>query len=92
MTEIHLFIQEGCRACTYAKTQLLKCEGWEDVIAITDAKVCGEWSEFAEECGVIATPTLVAIQDGKVVARVVGSNYMDSKFFKKTIAKHSKVK
>ena len=49
-------------------------------------------SEFAEECGVIATPTLVAIQDGKVVARMAGSNYMESKFFKKTIAKHSKVK
>jgi hypothetical protein len=86
--EIHLFIQEGCRPCTYAKTQLNKCEGWEDVITITDAKVCGEWTEFAEQCGITATPTLVALQDSKVVARIAGSNQMTTDFWKATINKH----
>lgn len=89
MIEMHLFVQEGCRPCIYAKTQLDKCEGWENVITITDSKVDGEWSEFAKECGVTATPTLVALEDGKVVAKLAGSQQMTSNFWRSTITKHS---
>ena len=52
MTEIHLFVQEGCRPCMYAETQLKKVEGWENVVTITNAKEHGEWSQFAKDCGV----------------------------------------
>jgi hypothetical protein len=29
MTEIHLFVQEGCRPCMYAETQLKKKDDME---------------------------------------------------------------
>ena len=41
MTEIHLFVQEGCRPCMYAETQLKKVDGWENVVKITNAKQNG---------------------------------------------------
>ena len=72
----------------YAETQLKKVEGWEDVITITNAKANGEWSEFAKECGVEATPTLVALSEGNIVAKMTGSQDMTSDFWKATIAKH----
>ena len=62
--QIHLFVQEGCRPCQYVKTQLAKVEGWESLITITDSKCCDEWTNFAKESGVIATPTLVAFEGG----------------------------
>jgi len=88
MTEIHLFVQEGCRPCMYAETQLKKVEGWENVITITNAKENGVWSEFAMQCGVEATPTLVALTDGNIVAKMAGSQDMTSDFWQATIAKH----
>ena len=60
----------------------------EEVKTTTDAKVCGEWTEFAEECGETATPTLVVLQDGKVIAKIEGSNQMTTDFWKATINKH----
>ena len=88
MTEIHLFVQEGCRPCMYAETQLKKVVGWENVITITNAKENGEWSEFAKQCGVEATPTLVALTDGIISAKMAGSQDMTSDFWQATIAKH----
>jgi hypothetical protein len=88
MTEIHLFVQEGCRPCMYAETQLKKVDGWEQVIMITNAKENGEWSEFAKQCGVESTPTLVGLTDGNIVAKMAGSQDMTSDFWKTTIAKH----
>lgn len=88
MKEIHLFVQEGCRPCLYAETQLKKVEGWENVINITPAKVNGSWSDFAKECGVEATPTLVALVNGTVVAKMSGSQEMTSNFWKTTIKNH----
>lgn len=90
MKEIHLFVQEGCRPCLYAETQLKKVSGWEDVVNITPAKVDGTWSEFAKKCGVEATPTLVALIDGNVVARMAGSKDMTSSFWTTTIHNHGK--
>lgn len=90
MKQIHLFVQEGCRPCLYAETQLKKVEGWENVVSITPAKVNGEWSEFAKQCGVEATPTLVALIDGNVVARMAGSQDMTSTFWQTTIKNHGK--
>jgi hypothetical protein len=89
MTEIHLFVQEGCRPCVYAETQLKKVDGWESVITITNAKENGKWSEFAKNCGVGATPTLIALTDGQVVAKMEGSQEMTSEFWRATIAKHT---
>ena len=89
MTEIHLFVQEGCRPCMYAETQLKKIDGWQKVITITNAKENGEWSEFAKNCGVVATPTLVALTNGQVVAKMEGSQEMTLDFWRSTIAKHS---
>jgi hypothetical protein len=89
MTEIHLFVQEGCRPCMYAETQLKKVEGWENIITITNAKENGKWSEFAKQCGVGATPTLIALTNGQVVAKMEGSQEMTSDFWRSTIAKHS---
>lgn len=89
MTDIHLFVQEGCRPCMYAETQLKKVDGWENVIKITDAKENGEWSDFAKRCGVQATPTLVAIDGDNVIATMTGSQDMTSEFWKATIEKHS---
>jgi hypothetical protein len=88
MTEIHLFVQEGCRPCLYAETQLKKTEGWEEVITITNAKEGNQWTHFAIDCGVEATPTLIALTDGKVVAKMAGSQEMTSDFWKSTIEKH----
>ncbi len=90
MKEIHLFVQEGCRPCLYAETQLKKVEGWENVVNITPAKVDGEWSQFAKDCGVEATPTLVALINGQVVARMAGSKDMTSTFWQTTINNHGK--
>jgi len=42
MTEIHLFVQEGCRPRMYAETQLKKVPNWESVVTITNAKENGE--------------------------------------------------
>lgn len=72
----------------YAETQLRKVEGWEEVVAITNAKQDGEWSEFAKSCGVTATPTLIALQDGDVVAKLEGSQNMTSDFWRSTVQKH----
>lgn len=74
----------------YAETQLKKIEGWENVVSITPAKVNGEWSEFAKQCGVEATPTLVALIDGNIVARMAGSQDMTSTFWQTTINNHGK--
>jgi hypothetical protein len=90
MKEIHLFVQEGCRPCLYAETQLKKVDGWEDVVTITPAKIDGQWSQFAKECGVEATPTLVALIDGNIVARMAGSQHMTSTFWQTTISNHKK--
>ncbi len=72
----------------YAETQLKKVEGWEGVVTITNSKENGEWSEFAKDCGVEATPTLVALQDGAVVAKIAGSQKMTSEFWQNTVKKH----
>lgn len=90
MKEIHLFVQEGCRPCLYAETQLKKVDGWENVVNITPAKIDGEWSQFAKDCGVEATPTLVALINGQVVARMAGSKEMTSTFWQTTIKNHGK--
>ena len=90
MKEIHLFVQEGCRPCLYAETQLKKVDGWEDVVTITPAKIDGQWSQFAKECGVEATPTLVALINGNIVARMAGSQHMTSTFWQTTISNHKK--
>ena len=87
--QIHLFVQEGCRPCQYVKGQLSKVDGWTDVITITDSKCCGEWTDFAKDSGVVATPTLVAFEDGEVVARQAGSQTFTSDFFKGLIKKFS---
>jgi len=90
MTEIHLFVREGCRPCMYAETQLKKVKGWEKVVQLTNAKENGEITEFAKQCGVEATPTLIALVDGNVVAKVAGSQNMTTEFWEATISKHSK--
>jgi hypothetical protein len=72
----------------YAETQLKKVEGWENVVTITNAKKDGAWSEFAKECGVEATPTLVALYKGGVVAKMAGSQDMTSEFWQATVNKH----
>jgi thioredoxin-like negative regulator of GroEL len=88
MTEIHLFVQEGCRPCMYAETQLKKVEGWENAVTITNAKENGVLTEFAKECEVKATPTLIALVDGVPVAKMTGSQNMTSDFWRDTIRKH----
>ncbi len=90
MIEIHLFVQEGCRPCMYAETQLKKVEGWEDVVTITNSKENGAWSQFAKDCGVEVTPTLIALQNGTVVAKITGSKEMTSEFWASTVDKHGK--
>jgi thioredoxin-like negative regulator of GroEL len=48
------------------------------------------WSEFAKQCGVEATPTLVALIDGNIVAKMAGSQDMTSTFWQTTINNHKK--
>jgi len=72
----------------YAEAQLRKVEGWEEVVTITNAKENGEWSQFAKDCGVEATPTLVAYSDGEVIAKMTGSQDMDREFWLLTVSKH----
>ena len=85
--QIHLFIQDGCRPCQYVKTQLSKVDVWEDVITITDSKCCGEWTDFAKDSGVMATPTLVAFEGSEVVARQAGSQSFTAEFFEGIVSK-----
>jgi hypothetical protein len=73
----------------YAETQLKKVANWESVVTITNAKENGEWSQFAKDCGVEATPTLVALVDGSPVAKMTGSQDMTSDFWRDTVSKHS---
>jgi hypothetical protein len=73
----------------YAETQLKKVKNWEKVVTITDSKENGEWTQFAKDCGVEATPTLIALTDGNVVAKITGSQDMTSDFWKATVEKHS---
>lgn len=91
MTDIHLFVQEGCRPCMYAETQLKKVEGWENVVKITNAKQNGVWSDFARDCGVDVTPTLIAMIDGVIVAKMTGSKEMTTDFWRATVEKHGNV-
>lgn len=86
--EIHLFVQQGCRPCMYAETQLKKTEGWEKVVTITDAKENGEWSQFAKDCEVVATPTLVLLEDGQVKAKMTGSQSMNRAYWRTLIDEH----
>ena len=72
----------------YAETQLKKVEGWENVVKITNAKVNGVWSDFARDCGVEATPTLIALVDGVIVAKMTGSKEMTTDFWRATVEKH----
>jgi hypothetical protein len=72
----------------YAETQLKKVEGWKDVVTITNAKENGAWSQFAKDCGVEVTPTLIALKNGKVVAKITGSKEMTSEFWQRTVEKH----
>ena len=88
MTDIYLFVQDGCRPCMYAETQLKKVDGWEQVVKITNAKQNNVWSQFAIDCGVDVTPTLIAMVDGAIVAKMTGSKEMTSDFWKATISKH----
>ena len=88
MTDIYLFVQDGCRPCMYAETQLKKVDGWEQVVKITNAKQNNIWSQFAIDCGVDVTPTLIAMVDGAIVAKMTGSKEMTSDFWKATISKH----
>jgi hypothetical protein len=73
----------------YAETQLKKIPNWNDVVTITQAKTNNVWSQFAIDCGVDVTPTLIALIDGVVVAKMTGSKEMTSDFWKQTIDKHS---
>jgi hypothetical protein len=73
----------------YAETQLKKVDGWEKVVTITNSKENGEWSQFAKDCGVIATPTLIALRDGEVIAKLEGSQQMTTEFWEATVRKHS---
>ena len=73
----------------YAETQLQKVAGWEEVVTITNAKEDGVWSQFARDCGVVATPTLIALRDGEVIAKLEGSQQMTSDFWESTVRKHS---
>ena len=72
----------------YAETQLKKVPNWNDVVTITQAKTDNVWSQFAIDCGVDVTPTLIALVDGVVVAKMTGSKEMTSDFWKQTINKH----
>jgi hypothetical protein len=76
----------------YAETQLKKVKDYEQVITITNAKENGEWSEFAKKCGVVATPTLIALTSGEVVAKIEGSQQMTFDFWKSTVLKHSSLR
>ena len=80
-TQIHLFVQDGCRPCTYVKTQMNKVPGANELVTITNAKENDEWTQFAEDCGVTATPMLVALNNGQVVGTMVGSNNMNREFW-----------
>lgn len=75
----------------YAETQLKKVEGWENVVKITNAKTNGVWSDFARDCGVDVTPTLIAMVDGVIVAKMTGSKEMTSEFWRATVEKHGNV-
>lgn len=81
--KFHLFVQEGCRPCLYVESQLERVEGWEEAVIITPAKEDGKLTEFAKECGLQSTPTLVAIQDGKVVSSISNSRQMTKGFWEK---------
>lgn len=81
--QFYLFVQEGCRPCIYVKSQLQRVEGWESAVDVRDAKEDGKLTQFAKECGVQATPTLVAIQGGKVVSGISNSKQMTRAFWEK---------
>jgi len=75
----------------YAETQLKKVDGWENVVKITNAKENGVWSQFATDCGVDVTPTLIAMVDGVIIAKMTGSKDMTSDFWRATVEKHGNV-
>lgn len=72
----------------YAEAQLRKIDGWKRTVKIINAKEDGRWSEFAKQCGVDVTPTLVGVQNGEVVAYITGSKDMTSDFWQAVIDKH----
>jgi hypothetical protein len=71
----------------YAETQLKKTEGWEQFITITDAKENGVWSDFAKQCEVTATPTLVVFKGDEITMRKGGSQSMTSEFWKGLVSR-----
>ena len=81
------FVKEGCRPCIYAKANLERCEDWDKVVEIQNVEVNGEWSQYAYDLGVHHTPTVVALQEGKVVAMVTGADNFTRHFWQSTIDK-----
>ena len=49
---------------------------------ITNSNCCGEWTDFAKDSVLVATPTLVAFEGGEVVVRQAGSQSFTSDFFR----------
>jgi thioredoxin-related protein len=84
-----LFVREGCRPCMYVETQLKKCEGWEEVVTISQAEVDGVWTEEATMYGVDSTPTLVGTdEDGVLLGKISGADNMNRDFWKQVILRH----
>ena len=87
MNEIRLFVQPGCRPCIQVENLLKKVDDWQSAIRLVNIQ---ENEEFAKYCGVIGTPTLVGLQDGKVVAKLTGPEYLTFDFFLNLVRKHGK--
>ena len=88
MKKLILFVQDGCRPCIYAKNNLAKIKGWEDVVQLYPANSMGEPTYLAQKCDVVGTPCLVCMENGEVVAKMSGADEMNTEFWRNVILKH----
>ena len=88
MKKIKLFVQDGCRPCMYVETQLKKTENWDKVVSIVNSKENGEWSDCAKSCEVMATPTLVVLENDEVKYKKAGSQSMNRSFWSQFVQEH----
>jgi thioredoxin-related protein len=86
--KFYLFVQKGCRPCSYVEHQLKSVEGWEDFVVIVDARKPSSKS-LVMKYEVIGTPTLVAEKPDGSTMKISKPTEMNKTFWKELFDKMS---
>lgn len=90
MKQLFLFVQQGCRACTFTEVQLKKINNWEKIVDIVDLlSENGEPNELAKKYDINFTPSLIILDStGNLIDKVVGAKKMGFDFWKSLLNRY----